>query len=191
MKKYLALFCLALVLTGCSRENRALNGAMDLRQQLLSAEGCSFEAKITADYGDAIHSFSVSCRGDRQGGLQFTVREPESISGITGTIDKTGGQLTFTETALQFDLLTDRQLSPVSAPWIFLRTLREGYLMNGGEEDGLFHVEARDSYEDQALHVDLWLSQEGQPTRGEILFGGRRILTLEVRDFTVEHAGQV
>ena len=186
MKKYLVVFCLLLLLTGCSSENRDLQRAMDLRQKLLNSQDCSFDAKITADYGDSLHSFSVSCQGDSQGNIRFTVKEPENISGITGTIGKTGGQLTFDETALQFDLLTDRQLSPVSASWIFLKTLREGYLLNAGMDGESLLVEARDSYEQEALHVDLWLNSQDLPQGCEILYRNRRILTLKIDNFQME-----
>ena len=186
MKKLLTVLCLLLVLPGCSAGEKDLQRAMDLRKNLLEGEGCSFLCHITADYGDAIHKFSVSCRGDTQGNVHFTVTAPETISGITGTISDRGGQITFDETALQFDLLRDQQLSPVSAPWIFLKTLREGYLMNAGMEEDLLHVGARDSYEEDALLVDLWLGPGDLPQRAEMLYRNRKILTLEIEDFRIE-----
>lgn len=191
VKKCLAAVFTLLLLSGCSRTDRDLNRAMALRQKVLSAELCSFEADITADYGDTLHSFSVSCQGDRQGNIHFTVTKPETIAGITGTVSETGGQLTFDETALQFELLADDQLSPVSSPWIFLRTLRSGYLMNAGQEGDSLRVGARDSYEENALMVDLWLNPEDLPERSEILYGGRKILTLEISDFRMEPGKQV
>ena len=158
---------------------------MTLRQQVLSSDSCSFLCHITADYGDTLHKFSMDCQGDSQGNIHFTVTAPESISGITGTVSKTGGQLTFDEAALQFDLLTDRQLSPISAPWIFLKTLREGYLLNAGREEDLTHCAARDSYEEDALLVDFWLGPGDLPQKAEILFRERKILTLELENFSL------
>ena len=186
MKKFAAALCLLLMLTGCSGTDQELRRAMDLRQTLLDSSGCSFLCDITADYGDAIHRFSVDCRGDNQGNLTFTVTAPETISGVTGFISEQGGQIIFGETALQFPLLTDRQLSPVSGPWIFLRTLRSGYLMNAGKEEDLIHVGARDSYEEDALLADLWLGPGDLPQKAEILYRGRKILTLEIQNFTME-----
>ena len=100
---------------------------MALRSRILQAQQCTFDVSITADYGDKLHQFSVFCQGDSQGNLTFTVNEPESIAGITGKISDTGGKLTFDDTALQFDTMADDTISPVSAPWIFLKTLF-GYL---------------------------------------------------------------
>ena len=192
MKKYLALvLTLLLLLTGCSGGNRELTKAMALRQELMKSRSCSFEAKITADYGDAIHTFKVSCEGDKEGSISFTVTEPETISGIRGTISNTGGQLTYADTVLQFDLLMDGQLSPVSGPWIFLRTLREGYLLNAGPEEDKIHVQAKDSYDEGALLVDFWLDENNLPLRSEVLYRGRKILTVELENFRLVPDKQV
>ena len=185
MKKLALCFLLLFLLTGCEQEAPELQKAVDLRQKLLSAEICSFHCDITADYGDSIHKFSADCKGDSLGNIRFTVTAPESISGIHGLISDRGGEILFDDTALEFGLLTDRQLSPVSAPWIFLKTLRGGYLMNGGKEDNLLRIGARDSYEEDALLVDFWLEMEGTPKRAEILFRGRKILTLEIQNFQI------
>ena len=134
-------------------------------------------------------SFPQTAKGDAQGNVTFTVTAPETISGIRGQISDRGGEILFDETALQFGLLTDRQLSPVSGPWIFLKTLRGGYLMNGGKEEDLIHIGARDSYEEDALLVDLWLGPGEMPQRSEILFRGRKILTMDIQDFQI-HAGE-
>lgn len=188
MKRIGAIFLSLLFLTGCSRTPRELQQALDLRTELLSAEGCSFTADITADYGDSLQKFSLSCQGDAQGNVRFSVTEPEPIRGITGTLSAEGGKLTFDDHALAFSYLTDDQLSPVSGPWVFLRTLRGGYLEAAGKEGERIHVLAKDSYDDSALSVDLWLEAGNIPNRCEILYRGRRILTLEIRDFRLEKA---
>ena len=191
MKKLLFPLCLLFLLCGCQKEPEELTRAMALRETILKSEGCGFTCHITADDGDAIHKFSVSCRGDSQGNISFTVIKPENIEGITGTIQDDGGRLTYTDTALHFSLLRDGQLSPVSAPWIFLRTLREGYLMNAGKEGEQIHVGIRDSYEENALQGDLWLGAGDLPEKAEFLYGNRKILTLQIEDFHLIEQPQV
>ena len=182
MKKRLALLTLVLCLCGCSAESE-LEQAMVFRNRLLSAEGCSFSARVTADYGDELYEFTMDCRGDRQGNVEFCVTAPESISGITGTMDEAGGALTFDDTALQFDLVAEDALSPVSTPWMFLKTLRSGYIVSACYEQNLLHLSVDDSYAEDALRVDIWLDENRIPLRGEILYDGLRILTLDVADF--------
>lgn len=154
-----------------------------LRSTLLAAKGCSFEAEITADYGDSIHVFSVSCSADSQGNLTFTVTKPETIAGISGTVSESGGKLTFDETALQFPMLADDQVTPVTAPWLFLKTLRSGYITSVCNEDALLRLTINDSYEADALQVDIWVNENDQPIRSEILYDGRKILSLNVINF--------
>lgn len=172
-----------LILTGCANAASEIERGMALRSKLLQANGCSFDTGVTADYGDKLYTFSLACEADAAGTLTFTVTEPESIAGIAGTIGKDGGRLTFDDTALQFDLMADDQLSPVSAPWVFLKTLRGGYLTSACEEDGLLRLTIDDSYEDDALQLDIWLAEGDLPVRVEMLYGNRRIVSMDVKNF--------
>ena len=185
MKKISALVLVLMLLSGCSGKQKELEQAMTLRAKLLASQ-CCFEAKITADYGDKLYVFTMQCEGDTRGDLSFTVLEPESISGIAGVISKEGGKLTFDDTALAFPLMADDQLTPVSAPWILLKTLRGGYLRSANTEEELLHLTIDDSYEEDALQLDIWLNGDSQPVQADILYDGRRILTLQVSNFTLQ-----
>lgn len=179
-----AVLAVLLLLSGCGFDNPGLDRAMKLRASLLSS-GCSFDTEITADYGDKIYTFSLRCQGDSSGYLTFEVTAPESIAGITGRISNEGGYLTFDDAALAFELLADGQVSPVSAPWILLRTLRGGYVTACSEEGEGLRLSVDDSYEEDALHLDIWLDAGDLPTRAEILWDGRRIITIAVENFQI------
>jgi len=185
MKRVLLTGILVCFLAGCSSGNTELERGMALRTRLLQAASCSFDVDITADYGEKIHTFSMSCQGDDKGDLTFTVTAPETISGITGKIAQEKGALTFGDKALAFELLADDQLSPVSAPWILLKTLRSGYLTSAGMDGDWLRLTIDDSYEDDALQLDIWLDQQELPKRAEILYDGRRILSLDVKAFVI------
>ena len=185
MKKLSVLLIVLLFLSGCSGKQEELERAMTLRAKLLASE-CSFDAKITADYGDKLYVFAMTCQGDSRGNLAFTVTEPESIAGITGILSQDGGKLTFDDTALAFPLMADDQLTPVSAPWIFLKTLRGGYLASANMEEELLHLTIDDSYEEDALQLDIWLDGQNLPVQSDILYDGRRILTVQVSNFTLQ-----
>ena len=180
----MAAVCILLLLTGCGKHDEELDRAMALRAKLLTAS-VTFEAEITADYGDEVHTFSVYCEGDNQGNLGFRVTAPETIADISGRIEAGEGNLTFQDTVLAFPLLAEDQLSPVSAPWIFYMTLRGGYLTAAGMEEDLLRVTIDDSYDDDALTVDIWLDAADTPIRAEILYDGRRILTLTIENFQI------
>ncbi len=183
LRKILALVLCVLLLTGCAGTDAEIDRAMALREKLLTGNGCQFDAVVTADFGDKTYCFTMACQGDKGGNLQFSVTQPESISGITGTIGERGGKLTFDNTALGFPLLADGEVSPVSAPWLLLKTLRGGYLKTTSTEGDLCHVTIDDSYEQDALQLDIWLNSENVPVSCEILWQGRRILSIQVHSF--------
>lgn len=185
MKRLGFLLVLTLFLGGCDSSSDEIQRGMALRTRILQGECCSFTAEITADYGDKIQKFSLECQGDRQGNLAFTITKPDTISGITGEITAEGGKLTFDDTALFFELMTDDQISPACAPWIFLRTLRGGYLSSACMEENQLHLTIDDTYAEDALKLDIWMDEQDMPVRAEILHDGRRILTLTVKGFAI------
>ncbi len=185
MQKFSVILAMLVLLSGCTGSNQELERGLALRTMLLQGKACTMEVEITADYGDKVHNFAMQCKGDQKGNLTFCVTQPDTIAGITGRIDEEGGKLTFDETALHFELLTDDQITPVSAPWIFLKTLRSGNITSACQEDAKLHLTMEDSYEDDALMLDIWLNSSDVPDRCEILYDGRRILSLRVTSFAI------
>ena len=173
------------ILTGCTGKRAEMDRAMTLRADLLGSEGCSFTAHLTADYGDAIQKFTLYCEGRNNGDLGFRVEEPESIAGITGRFKGSEGALTFDDAVLAFPMLVDGQVTPVSGPWIFLKTLLGGYLTACAQEAEYLHLTVNDSYEEDALQLEIWLNEANIPVRGEIIYDGRRILTMEIENFLI------
>ena len=184
MKRIFAILCLAVILSGCSGNNDELDKAMTLRAKMIAAE-ISFDAKVTADYGDKSYTFTLECKADTQGDMTFAVKDPASIAGIQGKISVTGGKLIFDDTALAFELMADGQISPISAPWLLIKTLRSGYLTSCCREGELLRLSIDDSYEDDALHLDIWLAGDDTPTTAEIYWQGRRLLTVQVENFHI------
>lgn len=185
MKKALLPVLLVLLLCGCGKSNDGIERAMSLRERLLNANGCSFLARITADYGDEIYTFTLSCEADQDGSIRFCVKEPESIAGVEGKIDSQGGKLTYEDKVLGFSMLADQQITPVSAPWILLKTLRSGYIHSCERVEDRYKLQINDSYYDNAMHLDIVLNSENIPVAAEILWQGRRIVSLDVEDFVI------
>ena len=127
----------------------------------------------------------MHCIADPAGVITFTVRKPDSISGISGKLTDKGGNITFDETALYFELMAEEQFSPISAPWIFLKALRSGYLTSACLENNMTRLSIDDSYEENALRLDIWLDFQNLPKHAEILHDSRRILSLDVVNFTI------
>ena len=185
MKRIAVLIFALVLLTGCTGKRDELDRAMKLRATLLGCLGCSFDATVTADYGDEVFEFAMRCETGGRGDVDFTVTKPESIAGLSGSISSGEGKLTFDDTALQFSLMADGQVTPVSGPWIFMKTLLGGYLTAANEEGELLHLTINDSYEEDALQMEIWLNDDNVPVCGEIFYEGRRIVTMTVENFQI------
>lgn len=184
LKRLVCGVLIVLLLLGCGK-NRGMDKGLQLRDALLKGAGCSFQAKITADYGEKQYAFSVDCNSDNTGNLTFQVVAPESICGITGTTGETGGGITFDDQVLAFPLLSDGLLSPVSGPWIFLHSLRSGYInacQNSADETKII---IHDSFQQASLEVIVYCDSSGLPYFAEIIWEGMRIITLEISDFAI------
>ena len=183
LKRILLLLLCTVYLCGCSSGQQEIDIAHKLRSDILSAEGCSFTAAITADYGDELYEFALQCAFDKTGALSFRVLKPDTISGITGKISRDEGALTFDDQVLAFKKLTDGQITPVTAPWLLIKAVREGYIAACGKDQNGYRLQLDDSYEEDLLTVDVWLNADGTITHGEFLWDGRRILSIDVKDF--------
>ena len=156
--------------------------ALILRSRCL-AGSVSFEAEIRADYITNVECFRLDCSFDETGQMPFTVPAPDDIEGIHGTATGREGTVTFGDVVLGYPLLAEGRLSPLAAPWVLVKALREGCIIAVGREGELLHLTIDDSYGADALTVDIWL-EEGRVEEAEIAWEGRRCLTMTVEDFS-------
>ena len=181
--KAVALVCVFLMLVGCGKTDSSVSRAVAIRNRLLESNGCSFSTTVTADYGKEIYQFAMDCQSDKDGNITFTVTTPESIQGIAGKITNDGGAITFDDTVLAFQTLADGQVTPVSAPWLFIKTLRSGYLNGCSSTENGLHISIDDSYAAEALHLEI-ITKDQHPVSAEIYWQGRRVITMLVENFT-------
>lgn len=184
--KIVSMLLVFTLLCGCTAGDKETQMVTDFRQDLLMAKGCTFDTSIVADYGDMIYQFEMSCQMDSEGAVEFTVTSPETISGISGTIGATGGHFDFEETILAFPVLADGQAAPVTAPWIFLNSLRSGYIVGCGREGEGYRISVDDSYEENPLHLEITTDDQLTPNHCDIYCDGRRILNLEIKAFQIQ-----
>lgn len=185
MKRFVVVFISICLLFGCGNENREDHQAIEIRKTLQTAKGCSFDSRITADYGDSVCVFDLNCIFDNAGNLTFTALQPDTISGITGTVSNEGGHLTFDDNLLLFDLLLDEQLTPVCAPWLLYKTLIGGVIKGvDNDVDGNCVIYA-DVFSGETFDLYAWFQADGKPESCEIVWLGRRILTIEISNFTI------
>jgi hypothetical protein len=156
-----------------------------LRAQIENCKSYSFRASVTADYGEAVSEFVLLCTSERKDQLKISVLEPDTISGITCEISDTSGKVVFEDKLLAFELLADGLVSPVSAPWFFTKSLRSGYISSCGEKDGNAFVRIDDSYGQLSYSVEVWFDEDFKPASAEIVWEGKRILSMLISDFVI------
>lgn len=185
MKRLFAVLSVVLLLAGCSAENVLINRAVALRDSILRSSECRFHAAVTADYGDSTYSFGMDCQVDSEGTMSITVTEPDTISGITARIRKGTGQLTFDTEVLVFELLADGLITPIGAPWLFMEALSSGYISTCGKDGDGIRIQIDDSFADTQFHVDIWTGADATPRRAELIWQGRRIVSIDINDFVI------
>ncbi len=185
MKRCVALLLVFFVtlVSGCSGFSESSNEGLRIREKLLQSSGCTFSAAVTADYGDRLYSYCADCSVDALGNLDFSITSPDTIRGITGRITQSEAALTFSDTILAFPPLADGEVSPVMAPWLFIHTLRSGYLTACGEDGDGYRLLLDDSYSEEALQLEVYLNNSKQPEFCDILWQGRRVLSLKISNF--------
>ena len=178
------IFLICILLSGCKREDVSLSKALELRENLISSQSCTFDTEVTCEYNDLVYQFQLSCIAQNDI-LRFTVTSPESIAGIEGSISNSGAELEFNDTALAFPPMAEGRISPVSAPWLFYKTLTGGYLHGCGKtEDGIL-ISIDDSYESQPLHLQIYTDSDYNPILAEIYWQQQKIITLRIQNFSI------
>lgn len=185
MKRVLFVGFLLFLLIGCSSQDRIMNKVILLRSQIDKAETINFQCKVTADYGDSLYVFGLNCEYGSNQTLKWEVSEPETIAGLCGSIVNDKGQFVFDQEKLMFELLADGQITPIGAPWVLLKAIHSGYVRSCGVDDDCVQVQIDDSFSGLQFSVDVWLDKEGTPKRGEIIWQGRRIVSIEIIDFKI------
>ena len=182
MKRVLWISVLLCFLAGCNNENLDMDRCIALRERLL-VTGCAFRCVVTADFGENLYSFTMDCTTDAQGTLSFSVVSPEEISEISGTVRAGKGKLEYADAILAFPLLADGEISPVSVPWLLINSLRSGYLASCGKDGEFLLLTVHDSFAEDALQLDVWLDKNQLPLKAEILWHGRRAVSIAVEEF--------
>ena len=183
MKRCFSIILVVVLLFGCRNDSALVDKVVSLRNRVLSSSSCSFVADVTVDYGDSVYSFSASCCLDSENNMEITILEPASIAGIKGKISAESRKLTFDEQVLVFETVANGQITPVCASWLLMKALRGGYIsMCSSEDTGIF-VCIDDSYKDANFGLDLRLDNQNLPASAEIIWEGKRIVSMTINDF--------
>lgn len=185
MKKCISLILvlILLFLFGCRNESDVVGEMMSLRNKILSCASFSFVADVTVDYGESLYSFCANCCVDAENNMELTIVEPSSISGIKAKISAESGKLIFDDKTLLFATVAGGQITPVGAPWLLIEAIRGGYISMCSSQEAGGYAQINDSYKGANFFVDLRLDNQSIPVSGEIIWEGKRIVSMRISDF--------
>ena len=185
MRRWIAILMIAglLFLCGCAREGETLQPALKFRKSLLEAGACSYVADVTADYGDYVYEFTLDCEFDGDKG-SIKVLAPECVAGVTADFSGTDCTAAFDGAVLDFGTLADGRVAPLSVPWLLGTAWERDYISLCSRENECDRITILKGYQEEELTVDTWL-QDGVPAFAEILYQGRSVLRLKIRNFAL------
>ena len=183
LRRILSLCVVLVLLTGCKGEESLLAHGVSFRGSLVAAGGCSFRAHITADYGPEIQNFTLDCQSDGNGIVHFSVVDPETIAGITGTMEGEEGTITYDGLQLAFPLLVYDRISPVAAPAFVVHCWLKEFILSAGIHGEQYRVTYEKKIQDKVLLIDTYFEKD-IPISAELCYNGYRILNIQITDFS-------
>ena len=172
------LFCLF----GCSKEEGQLSTAIDFRSKLVQANGCSFEGEITADYGDSIQSFRLTCDCDAQGIVRMNLLEPETLEGIAATVTEGGRKISYDGLIVDLSRLAQERLAPAAAPGLILESWLCGFIQWGQWEEGISQVSYEQELGDARFNIVTFFKND-LPFSAEVCYNNERVLEMKIEEF--------
>ena len=175
---------LCALLCGCAREESVLEPAIEFRAALLQAGGCSFRAKIEADFGDRVEIFTVDCDLSEDGTARLTLIEPETLAGITATVTDRGGKITYDGMSVDFGLLANGNVIPAAAPALTALCWQGEYISAAGTEEDVYRVTYEKDFDEKRLQIDTYFKND-LPFFAEVCYNNQRILKLDISGYSL------
>lgn len=161
-----------------------LEPAIEFRAALLQAGGCTFHAKIEADFGDRVELFAVDCDCSTDGTARLTITEPETLAGITAAVTERGGKITYDGMSVDFGLLANGNVIPAAAPVLTALSWYGEYISAAGWEDEVYRVTYEKDYDEKRLQIDTYFKND-LPFSSEVCYNNQRILKLDISDYSL------
>ncbi len=174
------------LLSGCSREARSeVQEALDFRTALLAAERCAFSADVSADFGERVCDFTLSCAYEPEADrAELTVSAPESIAGISAAVEGAEAQVSFDEVSLELGTTAGGHLAPLRLPQLLGSAWAYGYVEAQAKEGDGWLVSYRLGSDEEALLCQTWFTAQMTPVAAEIYSEGLCVLRAELENFS-------
>lgn len=162
--------------------------ALTQRTNMLAAGRCFMTAELSADYGDRVHEYTLSCEYVRNGDSVVTVIKPDIISGVSASISSGDSTLRFQDVSLDTGSIGDSGITPIGTLPAFARAWESGYINTTcyetvGDTECLL-VSYLVGYDREETEYRTWFDKETMtPVKGEIYENGSVVIQCSFTGF--------
>lgn len=185
VRKVFAIFLVLLSLSGCAKEDKYEQKALNFRTEMMEQQSCDFTADINASFSNKEYEFTVQVQYAPEETI-VTVISPEAIAGISASVSNSGAELCYDGAELMLGQLADGQVSPMSVPWLLAQCWLGEYISAYGADGELSRITYLKGYADEELTVDTWFDDNDVPVYAEVTYGSDRYISVKIRDFQFE-----
>ena len=163
--------------------------AADLRDRYHDCAGCTMEARVSCGQEGLLWEAELRCDYVPGGESTVEVLSPEEIAGVRAVLSDTDWRLEYQDASLNTGTLSDEEISPAACLPRLMSALRDGWLLEEGEETWdevpcLRITVDQTGVKDGKILSTIWLRRDdGTPLRGEIAVDGETILTADFTSF--------
>ena len=191
MRKLLLCVPMIILLTGCgpAQGNQGEELALSVRGEYLEMTQWRARVTLTADYGQRVYQYELEASSGPEETV-LTLTAPETVAGISARLEEGESTLEYEDLCLGAGTLSSQQVSPMAALPRLMSALRDGWLLEEGQEEWngvpcLRLTVDQSGPGDGKILSTLWLDTAGgMPLRGEIAVEGEIILTAEFTSFS-------
>ena len=180
---------LLLLLAACGGRGEEEAGTADLRDRYHDMTGCVMEAGVSCGQEGLAWEAELRCEYVPGGESVVEVLSPEMIAGVRAVLSEPEWRLEYQGDSLNAGTLSDEEISPAACLPRLMSALRDGWLLEEGEETWdevpcLRITVDQTGVKDGKILSTIWLRRDdGTPLRGEIAVDGETILTADFTSF--------
>ena len=189
--KCVPMMTLLLLLSACGGGSGGEDGSRtaELRDRYHDCAGCAMEAGVSCGQEGLAWEAELRCEYVPGGESVVEVLSPEMIAGVRAVLSEPEWRLEYQGDSLNAGTLSDEEISPAACLPRLMSALRDGWLLEEGEETWdevpcLRITVDQTGVKDGKILSTIWLRRDdGTPLRGEIAVDGETILTADFTSF--------
>ena len=173
-------------LTACGKAS-VQDVADRISGELQGSQKIVMTAKISANYGDKVYNFKISCSKTPEE-TRIDIKEPKTLAGISAVCVEVGYELSFDGVQVTTGVLTRNGLSPAEALPALISQWQDGYITGAVfEKYGGVSAAALDTCFTDDIMQRTWFDTENLlPIHSDISQNGTVVISCDFENIIIE-----